>query len=78
MVEPGILVKNLNAPMGYPAYGTYGAFDDPAIGYVEQVEYAAPNTLTIQFHGVETDLAVMGKQMAAGNYGPSMNRTANT
>jgi hypothetical protein len=66
-VEPGFLAKNLDAPMGYPSHGTDSVWDDPAIGYVEQVEYSTAGGLSVQFLGAEAQLAILQAQISAGS-----------
>lgn len=66
MVEPGFLLRNLDAPMGWPSHGTNSVWDDPVIGYVEQVEYSTTGGLSVQFLGAEAQLAILETQIATG------------
>jgi len=77
MVEPGFLARNLDAPMGYPPHGTDSVWDDPAIGYVEQVEYSTANGLSVQFLGAEAQMAILQAQIASGSLPRSTNKSTN-
>jgi len=63
--------------MGYPSHGTDSAWDDPAIGYVEQVEYSTSGGLSVQFLGAEAQMAILQAQIASGSLPRSTNKSTN-
>lgn len=67
LVEPGILVRNAMTPYVTTPPGTSSVWDDPTVGYVEQVTYARPDALALSYYGQEAGMAVMAAQMQGGS-----------
>jgi len=65
LVEPGILVYNANAPLSISPPGGSDVWDDPRVGYVEQVEFIAPDGLRLRLYDEEQTITVLGEQIAA-------------
>lgn len=63
LLEAGFLLENADAPSGTQPPGTSSAWDNPKVGYVEEVEYRAPDGLRLKLYGQEERLAVLSAQM---------------
>lgn len=62
LVKPGFLLLDTRAPdVGRPA-GTSSAWDDPRVGYVEEVEFVAPDGLNYRLLDEEAGVAVGAAQ----------------
>jgi len=53
LMRPGFLLRDLSAPGGGEPTGTATAWDDPAVAYVDEVKFIAPNTL--EYHLLEEE-----------------------
>lgn len=65
-VLPGKLVRNANAPTGWPAPGSSDAFNDPKVAYIEAVTFRAPNELSLRLYGKEPTSEALRLQIARG------------
>ena len=61
LLEPGFLLRNASAPVGYQPPGSDNVWDDPQVAYVEAVTFEAPDRLILEFYG-EEESVVMLKQ----------------
>jgi hypothetical protein len=66
LVEPGFLLRFDSAPSGSQPIGTSSLWDDPAVGYVDMVEFVAPNMLNLQLYGEEGVIVTMEQQIFSG------------
>jgi hypothetical protein len=68
MFRPGVLIKDLSAPIGgQPAGGTER--DDPRIGYIEEVEWIMDkNELRYKLLGQEESVTILREQLQSGSF----------
>jgi hypothetical protein len=70
LVPAGFLLFSANAPTGWVKPGTSTAWDDPKIGYVDEVEYVRGvenDELRMHFFGTPPSAHVIAKQIRRGN-----------
>jgi hypothetical protein len=70
LVRPGFLLYDANAPTGWIKPGTSSAWDDPKIGYVDEVDYTRgveQDELRMHFFGTAPSAHVLAKQIRGGN-----------
>ena len=72
LVRPGFLLYNADAPTGWAKPGTASDWDDPQVGYVEEVEWVAgsakgPDELRLMFPGEVTPVTVIQERIRRGN-----------
>ncbi len=53
LLEPGFLLYNSDSPMSLQPAGTSNVWDDPALVYVNKVEFVAPDGLRLSLYGEE-------------------------
>lgn len=62
LMLPGGLLLNADAPVGRTPPGSLSVWDNPRVGYVEEVEFAAPDKLSLKLRGQEESLAILMAQ----------------
>jgi hypothetical protein len=65
LMGAGVLLLDESAPVGGQPPGTSSAWDDPRVGYVEEVTFKAPNVLEYRLRDEEASLAVLMQQLKA-------------
>jgi hypothetical protein len=65
LMKAGFLLQDESAPTGGQPPGTSSAWDDPRVGYVEEVTFRAPNVLEYGLRDEEASLAVLMQQLRA-------------
>lgn len=71
-LRPGFLLRDLDAPLRLTRAGTASAWDDPAVAYVDEVEYTYPDGLRLKVYDQEESLAVLEAQSRAPQGEPSV------
>lgn len=67
MMEPGFLVHNANAPVGWAQPGVSSAWDDPQVSYCDEIEFIAPDELLLKFGPEDQGVSLIEKRVQAGN-----------
>lgn len=63
LLKPGFLVYNSAAPVAVGRPGTASVWDDPQVGYVDQVEFIAPDGLRLRLYDEEETTTILGEQI---------------
>ncbi len=62
LVKPGFLLKSMDAAARLQPGGA-SVWDDPGVGYVDEVEFARPNGLRLKLSGQEESLALAAERL---------------
>ena len=62
LLEPGFYVYDMNAPSGIQPPGSSNVWDDPQVGYCNEVEFEAPNVLRLGFSNTRERIEVLMDQ----------------
>lgn len=68
-MQAGFLLRDENAPAEAQPPATDLEGDDPAVAYVDEIRFTAPNTLQYHIAGTDEDLLITTRQIAAGKFG---------
>ena len=67
LMEAGVLLMDEGAPGGGQPAGTSSAWDDPRVGYVDEVRFVAPDILEYHLAGEEPGVTVLVRQIQRGS-----------
>ncbi len=73
LLRPGFLVENGDAPTGGRPVGG-DVWDDPRVGYVEEVEFRAPDGLSLRLYGEEESIELLQQELEATAHLPASQR----
>jgi hypothetical protein len=65
LVEPGFLLRVVDKLIGAQPTGTSDVWDDPAVAYVAEVEFAAPDKLRLRIGADEASIITLEEQIKA-------------
>ena len=73
LLKPGFLVENGDAPAGGQPVGG-DVWDDPRVAYVEEVEFRAPDGLSLRLYGEEESIELLQQELEATAHLPASQR----
>lgn len=65
LVKPGFYLRNTNAPSGQLPPGSFNFWDDPQVSYIDEVEFKAPDELSLKLADTKTSVTLMLSQLVA-------------
>jgi len=73
LLKPGFLMENGDAPAGGQPVGG-DVWDDPRVAYVEEVEFRAPDGLSLRLYGEEESIELLQQELEATAHLPASQR----